>query len=149
MPASESSCTGTFSLISSIPFQIFITLLTIYSLFSDDLRITAFEKNADFGFDIVSIIMIGVFLIEIVLSWIAYEDYGCSFFFFLDLISSLSIILDIGILTDLFENSSTYSISNIAASSRTTRVATRVVRIVKLFRIIRVMKLYKSAVQAE
>lgn len=92
--------------------------------------------------------MIAIFLIEIVLSWIAYEEYGFSFFFFLDLISSLSIILDIGILTDLIENSSSYSISRVAASSRTTRVATRVVRIVKLFRIIRVMKLYKAAVQA-
>ena len=93
--------------------------------------------------------MIAIFLVEIVLSWIAYDDYGLSFFFFLDLISALSIGLDVGLITDLIENNSTYSISRIAGQSRTTRVATRVVRIVKLFRIIRVMKLYKTAVQAE
>ena len=83
------------------------------------------------------------------LSWIAYEGYGLSFFFFLDLISALSMFLDVGILTDLIENDSTNSISRVAAQSRTPRVATRVVRIVKLFRIIRVMKLYKTAIQAE
>ena len=109
----------------------------------------AFERNDDIGFDVVSLIMIAVFLAEIVLSWIAYEDYGFSFFFFLDLVSALSIGLDVGLITDLIEGGSTYSISRVAAQSRTTRVATRVVRIVKLFRIIRVMKLYKTAVAAE
>ena len=52
-------------------------------------------------------------------------------------------------ITDLISNSSSYSVSQVAAQSRATRVATRVVRIVKLFRIIRVMKLYKSAVKAD
>lgn len=119
-------------------------------MFADDIRIVAFDQPADIGFDILSMIMILIFLIEIILSWIAFEEYRCSFFFILDLVSTFSLVLDIGLLTDLIysNTTNTYGFSRIAAQSKASRVATRAVRIVKLFRIIRVVKLYKSAVRA-
>jgi hypothetical protein len=33
----------------------FITLLTIYALFGDDIRVVGFTKNDDIGFDALSI----------------------------------------------------------------------------------------------
>lgn len=42
-----------------------------------------------------------IFAIELVLSWVAIEDYRLSFFFVLDLISTLSILLDISMITAL------------------------------------------------
>ena len=87
--------------LTSIGFQIFITLLAIISLFSDDVRTAAFDASADLAFDVLHMVLIGIFLIEIVLSWIAIENYRFSFFFFLDVISTLSILLDISMITSL------------------------------------------------
>ena len=64
---------GIFVLSFSIPYQIFITIITLLSLFADDIRIVAFNQPADIGFDVLSMIMIIIFLTEIVLSWIAFE----------------------------------------------------------------------------
>jgi len=57
--------------LTSICFQIFITFLAIFSLFSDDIRTAAFDARADITFDIIHIILISIFMVEIVLSWIA------------------------------------------------------------------------------
>lgn len=123
----------------------------MWSLFADDIRIIAFEKDADPVFDGITITLIVIFTVEIALSWYVLEEYACSFFFFLDLISTISLIFDISMFTELIYNSdgNTASFSRIAAQSRTTRAATRAVRIVKLFRIIRIIKLYKTAMKAQ
>ena len=92
-------------MLKSIGFQIFITLLAIFSLFSDDIRIAAFDQEADLTFDVIHIILIVIFLIEMVLSLIAIEEYRLSFFFFLDLISTLSILLDISMIMSLIYSS--------------------------------------------
>ena len=61
----------------------------------------AFDASADLGFDIVHLILIVIFFVEIVLNWIAIEDYRFSFYFFLDVISSLCIFLDVSMITEL------------------------------------------------
>lgn len=82
-------------------FQIFITFLALYSLFSDDIRMAAFDASADLAFDVIHILLMIVFLIEMGLSWVSLADYKWSFYFFLDLVSSLSLLLDISMITDL------------------------------------------------
>lgn len=37
-------------------FQMVVTILTIWALFSDDIRVMATNKNADTGFDAVNIV---------------------------------------------------------------------------------------------
>ena len=44
------------SILDSSWFQILVNLLTIYALFGDDIRIIAFDKRADDGFDVITII---------------------------------------------------------------------------------------------
>jgi hypothetical protein len=99
--------------------------------------------------------MIGVFLIEIILNWICHHEYRWSFYFFLDLVSSLSVLLDVSMLTQMnsgyifiYCSNSSYDLTKLAKQSRASRVATRAVRIVKLVRIIRLVKLYKAASSA-
>lgn len=128
-------------------FQIFITIVALYSLFSDDIRSAATDASADFAFDIVHITLLIIFAIEIFLNWISYPEYRFSFFFVLDTISSLSLLLDVNMISELSTNSS-YDLSKLASQSRASRVATRAVRIVKLVRIIRIVKLYKAATSA-
>lgn len=76
-----------------------ITALTIFALFGDDIRVLAFDRNADLGFDVVSIICLCAFFSEIVLGVLCKPGYFLSFFFWLDLVSTLSLILDIGMIS--------------------------------------------------
>lgn len=87
--------------LQSLGFQIFITVLALYSLFSDDIRMSAFIGSADLFFDALHIILMVIFIVEIILSCYALPGYVLSFYFFLDLISSLSLLLDVSMLTEL------------------------------------------------
>lgn len=123
---------------------LFMTLITIYALFFDDIRILAFHKVYDdifYGITAASVIL---FLIEIMLSSFAKPDYPWSFFFYLDIISTLSMIPDCGWIWDsIIENGlETESATDLAKASRAGRV-TRVIRIIRLVRLIRIVKLYK------
>jgi len=88
-------------LLQNIYCQIFITILALFSLFSDDIRQAATDASADPIFDGIHITLMVIFTIELVLSWISIEEYRFSFFFFLDLISTLSLVLDISMVTTL------------------------------------------------
>lgn len=76
-------------------FQIFINVLTVYALFADDFRTAFFPKSADSGIDAVFVVCIASFSLEIVLCLISKENYFLSFFFWLDFISTVSIIFDL------------------------------------------------------
>lgn len=79
------------------------------------------------------------------------EGYLGSFFFFLDLISTVTILFDVDFIIDsLFNQSSNnFKVSSFVAKSKASRVAARAVRVVKIFRLARVAKLYKSAQKAK
>ena len=82
-------------------FDITIFILTIFALFSQDIKILAgFPSKIDNILDIFSIICFSFFLIEIILSIFAKDHYLFSFFFWLDFISTLSILFDISILQE-------------------------------------------------
>lgn len=66
----------------------------------------ATRESADLGFDIVSLITISMFSIEIILSIIYKKDYICSFFFWLDLLSTLSMVLDVNLISNAMLSSS-------------------------------------------
>lgn len=78
------------------------------------------------------------------------EGYFCSFFFYLDIISTITLFLDVDFITDFLfnQNSSNFQLNNFIAKSKASRAAARAVRVVKIFRLARVAKLYKSAQKA-
>ena len=120
-------------------------VITIYALFFDDIRIIFLPPAADLTCDWITIICIALFLAELTLASIAIEGYFISFFFWLDLVAALSMIMDIGFLIKLYEGSdSTDNASDLAKTSRASRV-TRVIRIIRLVRLIRIVKIYKQA----
>jgi hypothetical protein len=73
-----------------------MTIITIYSLFGSDVNALAFTVNADETFWILSAIALFFFTVEIIIACIAKEDYFLGFYFWLDVISTVSIITDIG-----------------------------------------------------
>ena len=58
-------------------------------------RVMSTDKSYDIGFDIVTIICLIMFSVEIFLACFARIGYLGSFFFWLDFISTISLILDI------------------------------------------------------
>jgi hypothetical protein len=120
--------------------SIFMTIITIYSLFFDDIRSLGIAKSADNAFYSVTLFCMLCFLIEILLASIAKDDYFLTFFFWLDLISTLSMITDVGWVMSGKNNGG--NVGSLAKTGRASRV-TRVIRIVRLIRLIRIVKLYK------
>lgn len=70
-------------------------LVTLYALIGDDIKLLSFDKSADEVFMWLNIAAIILFTIELILSSIGTEKYFGSFFFWLDLISTISILTDI------------------------------------------------------
>ncbi len=73
-----------------------MTLWTLYALFGDDVRALGTSKSADNAFYSLSIVAIVIFSTEIVLSCISKPDYLFSFYFWLDIVSTLTMIMDVG-----------------------------------------------------
>ena len=87
---------------------------------------------------------------------IAKEDYFLGFYFWLDLISTLSLITDIGWVMNAMmgtsdsggDASNAQSATKLARAGRGARIGTkagRVARVIRLIRLIRIVKLYKTA----
>lgn len=138
-------------------FTTWMTILTIYALFADDVRISAFTKDADTAFYSLTTICLFFFTLEIVLSSLCKKDYWLGFFFWLDLISTISLITDIGwVWNEITGNSSAGNsatqATQIARAGRASRAGTRaarIIRIVRVIRLIRIVKLYKMANEAQ
>lgn len=75
--------------------QLYLLILTFYALFADDYRIITSPKNLDIVYDVITLISIVSFTTEIVISVFAKVGYFLSYFFFLDIISTFSLVLDI------------------------------------------------------
>jgi hypothetical protein len=102
----------------SLPVTILMSLFTIWALFSDDIRLAATTKEADMGFMIVISIAFILFSLELLAGCIYKENYLClpdfkplpqetltqkirrictfgSFYFWLDLIATVSLIFEV------------------------------------------------------
>jgi hypothetical protein len=75
---------------------IFMTAWTVYTLFGDDIKMLSTDASYDDGFSAITVIAMAFFLTEIGLSCIAKENYIFGFYFWLDLVSTLTMIMDIG-----------------------------------------------------
>jgi len=73
-----------------------MAIITVYSLFGDDIRSVAFDEGDDYKFYFLTSISFGFFLLEMILQSFLREDYWLGFYFWLDLISTLSLLTDIG-----------------------------------------------------
>ena len=140
--------------LDSTPFLVFTSLLTIIVLFASDIQIAFLRVEVDKTFNICQCIILGIFLLEFILNCLAKKDYLFSFFFYLDLIATISLIQDIDwIINPILGYSSNTATSNrkksVQASKAMNKVssasrATRILRIIRIVRLIRMVKLYKN-----
>jgi hypothetical protein len=131
-----------------------MTLITLYALIADDIKLLSCDVTADVYFTGITIMSFFMFLLELIASSIGKQGYWLSFFFWLDLIATLSIITDIQPLMDVLMGeggAGSADTLTLARASRGARIGTRagrMARVIRLVRLVRVVKLYKSANQA-
>ena len=139
--------------LDSTPVLIVMSIFTIYCLFMSDIQAACIRIEFDFTSNVIQCILLAIFAIEWVLNIIAKKDYIWSFFFWLDLISTISLIQDIDwIMNPLLGYSSNRANANrssVQAAKAVSKVsnasrATRVLRVIRIVRLIRMVKLYKS-----
>ena len=149
--------------LDSSPILITMSILTIWALFASDICYAFLSIKVDEAFNIIQCILLGLFSLEFFLTCISKENYICSFFFWLDLISTISLIQDIDYIMNpimgygpikedkISKNRKRKSaqaakaISKVSTASR----ATRVLRVIRIVRLIRMVKLYKSVLIAK
>jgi hypothetical protein len=82
----------------------FVTILmacvTIYALFGDEGRMGFTNKATDFYFDISLAVSTVLFALEILVNSCVVDDFKYSFFFWLDIVATLSILPDISFFLD-------------------------------------------------
>ncbi|EGR27667.1 hypothetical protein IMG5_191510 [Ichthyophthirius multifiliis] len=128
-----------------------MTTITIYALFGDDTRVLVTDKNGDPIFWTINIVVLILFGLEIILASLVNPGYFNGFFFYLDIVSTISLLLDIGWVTEhLFDTTKpakNSSSQQLQKAGRASRVGTRTGRIVRIVRLVRLIKLYKRAQQ--
>ena len=125
-------------------FSNFMTALTLYALFGDDIRLACTTVDADVTFWSLSAIALIFFCVELGSSCLAKSDYLFSFYFWLDFVSTISLLPDIGFIE--IPGLSTSSQGDALKAGRGARAgskASRIIRLVRLVRMVRVVKLYK------
>ena len=129
-----------------------MTIITIYALFGDDIRMLFFTREADYVFFDLTYLAFASFMVELLLSCVAKEDYLWGFYFWLDLLSTLSLIMDFEPVMEALQGNtdSSSKVGSLARASRGARIGTkagRITRVIRLIRLIRIVKLYKNANQ--
>lgn len=76
-------------------YDLLMTTLTVYVLYADDIRILSTDSHGDPKFYISILTCFFLFVFEILLLCIVRRGYICSFFFWMDLLSTLSMVLEV------------------------------------------------------
>ncbi len=124
-------------------------ICTLVSLFLFDLDIAFWSKDADLTVVIITVVCIFIFGLELILSVIAKPGYLFSFFMFVDLVGTLSLVPDILEISNLLGDNSPQQITGSLQTSRAGRVgrvartagSLRFTRFIRLFRVVRLIRI--------
>jgi hypothetical protein len=106
----------------SIYWAVFVCLLTIWALFMDDIRIMCLPKSTDLPFLIITLIILGIFLLEFAMCWICQQDYAWSLGALMDLLAALSLIPLQELLEGIEGISDNISVARVARAARAIRI---------------------------
>eukprot|EP00439_Symbiodinium_sp_Y106_P052672 s3322_g7.t1 len=126
------------------------TLITVWALMGDDLKLLCTNKPVDDIFDGLVVFCIVFFSLECLASCLGKDDYFGSFFFILDVISTGTLFMDLTTVSEALFSADDGDPSK-ARSSRTgtARVGAKVGRVVRVLRLIRIVKLFKAFLQTK
>jgi len=130
---------------------IIMGIVTVWVLFGDDLRLLLTTKSSDTAFFATFFLCLILFLIEIVANSVFLPEYKFSFFFWLDVVATISLVPDIPIIFDpflllfgveLYKVDVDYNTSTIRDTLSESYV-TRGIQTIRYIRLVRIVKLYK------
>lgn len=139
---------GAVKVADTTTFLVLTTMLTLYALFGDDFRLFLTSKAADVFFDAMTIFCILVFTVEICSQSFGKADYFWGFFFWLDLVSTTALLLDLTwILEGLYcaDGDGLFSSSRGSRTGSSLQSAARTVRIIRLLRLVKLYRMLKVA----
>ena len=130
---------------------ILMTIVTIFAIFGDDIRLWLFDKDADPYFYTALLVSFFLFFSEIMINTVVTDEFKYSFFFWLDIIATISVLIDIRWVTDILNNAlvdyppSSISVNAYAGKEEggTNQSLLKVIKALRLIRLIRIIKLYK------
>ena len=118
--------------LESFNVTIFFGILTLIALYLADIQRIFTDVKADLGFSIIYLVIFVFFLVEWILLTYSTPDYLLSYFFWLDLLSSLTILLDL------------HWINISGNNGNDSEFDTQSPRVLKLLRLLRLTKLTKT-----
>lgn len=134
---------------------IVMAITTIFALIGDDFRVWFTDKETDMYFFIFVMISFGLFSLELLLKSCVVDDFKFSFFFWLDFIATISLLLDLPMFMDslqgLFNLPSSEDLINVKFRAQTQSGSNTIMvllRSFRLIRLIRIIKLYNYAVKS-
>ena len=74
--------------------QLFLLVVTLYALFADDYRTLTTQPDMDQAFDYFVLLCTLIFLAELFISVFCRPGFFNSYYFYLDVISTISLLLD-------------------------------------------------------
>mmetsp|Transcript_6711 Transcript_6711/g.11917 ORF Transcript_6711/g.11917 Transcript_6711/m.11917 type:complete len:797 (-) Transcript_6711:377-2767(-) len=130
---------------------ILMSFITIWVLFGENIRLLAASKSEDEGFFASYMVCLVLFLLELILFSLFMEEYKFSFFFWLDLVATLSLIPDIPYILDpmivVFQGEASDVDVDIDDKVNRNNIgsayAARFVKGITFIRLVRIVKLYK------
>lgn len=115
-------------------------LLIFWILIQDPVKYLFFTSKYDFIFYTISFILFGIFALEIIIECWVMHGYFLSFYFWLDSVCILMILLDIGWVQKLIFGSSNsnslFSMTTILLASKASEIGAKAARITRVIRII-------------
>ena len=132
---------------TNLHYQYAAMVLCLLALYLNDFDYAVLPKGADTAISVILLIIFLLFGIEIVVQCIVKRNYFCSFFFWMDLIGTVSLIFDISFIVNSFWSANQLTTSN-TASSRVQQSAsvirlTRFARILRVIRLVRIVRLFR------
>ena len=129
--------------------------VTIFALFGDDFRLWFTTKKADVFIDAALIFSLFAFTVEILVNSCVVDDFKYSFFFWLDIIATCSILVDVATLWNMIiglfgvdAESGDAQMGDLAEQSIQVSPLFKIIKALRLIRLIRIIKLYKYVVKS-
>lgn len=133
---------------SSTTYMLFMSVLTIYTIFAIDIDKGFFNHDASIFFSTVHVISMFIFVFEIIVTCIVEKDYFLQFYFWIDIFSTLMMTLQLIWIQDLMNSTDNIqvaiSFARVSKASRFSKIGARSTKIMKLIRLIKLMKLFRN-----
>lgn len=128
--------------VNSIYYNIALIVCTFYVLFGDDLRHFICNKDTDYIFYIFTLITITFFAFDIVVLFLLYPSYRYGLLFWFDIVSTTTLIFDLGwIVFGITDTNTVSDYGRIARGARSALLAIRATKYIQIIRYIRLIRI--------